>query len=74
LTCYFEADLNPWDIAGGALLVKEAGGRMSDINGDDYTLRTRCVMASNGLTHDVLMSTLQEANVLGLDSTRKATS
>jgi hypothetical protein len=30
---YFEADLNSWDIAAGALLVAEAGGRVSHIDG-----------------------------------------
>mmetsp|Transcript_46111 Transcript_46111/g.117778 ORF Transcript_46111/g.117778 Transcript_46111/m.117778 type:complete len:295 (+) Transcript_46111:221-1105(+) len=67
LTAYFEADLNAWDIAAGALLVKEAGGRMSNISGEDYTLSTRCVIGSNGLTHDELCGALQKANVLGLD-------
>lgn len=67
LTAYFEADLNAWDIAAGAVLVKEAGGRMSNINGEDYTLSTRCVIGSNALTHDELCSALQKANVLGLD-------
>eukprot|EP00193_Tetraselmis_chui_P010390 CAMPEP_0177770176 /NCGR_PEP_ID=MMETSP0491_2-20121128/10768_1 /TAXON_ID=63592 /ORGANISM="Tetraselmis chuii, Strain PLY429" /LENGTH=298 /DNA_ID=CAMNT_0019287339 /DNA_START=358 /DNA_END=1254 /DNA_ORIENTATION=+ len=67
LTAYFEADLNAWDIAAGALLVQEAGGRMGNINGEEYSLSTRCVIGSNGLTHNELCAALQEANVLGLD-------
>jgi myo-inositol-1(or 4)-monophosphatase len=59
--------LNAWDIAAGALLVQEAGGRMGNINGEEYSLSTRCVIGSNGLTHDELCAALQEANVLGLD-------
>eukprot|EP00238_Polyblepharides_amylifera_P005425 CAMPEP_0196579988 /NCGR_PEP_ID=MMETSP1081-20130531/26116_1 /TAXON_ID=36882 /ORGANISM="Pyramimonas amylifera, Strain CCMP720" /LENGTH=307 /DNA_ID=CAMNT_0041899731 /DNA_START=310 /DNA_END=1233 /DNA_ORIENTATION=+ len=68
LTAYFEVDLNVWDIAAGAIIVKEAGGKMSNINGEDYSLRTRCILASNGKTHDELMKALQEANCLSLDS------
>ena len=67
LTAYFEADLNSWDIAAGALLVTEAGGKMSHIDGSPYTLRTRCVIGSNGKTHDALCDALQGAGVLGLD-------
>ena len=67
LTAYFEVDLNCWDIAAGALLVAEAGGRMSDINGDPYCLATRCVIGSNGATHEELRTALEKAGVLGLD-------
>lgn len=67
LTAYFEADLNAWDIAGGALLIKEAGGRMSDINGEEYKLSTRCVLGSNGFVHEELRAALEKAGVLGLD-------
>ena len=31
---YFEAGVKPWDIAAGALMVREAGGRVSDVRGD----------------------------------------
>jgi fructose-1,6-bisphosphatase/inositol monophosphatase family enzyme len=31
LTAYYEADLNSWDTAAGALLVREAGGRITDL-------------------------------------------
>ncbi|KAK3268650.1 hypothetical protein CYMTET_22858 [Cymbomonas tetramitiformis] len=68
LTAYFEADLSCWDIAGGALLVKEAGGLITDLDGSQYTLRTRAVLASNNCTHNELIGALQEANCTGLDS------
>ena len=37
-----------WDIAAGALMVQEAGGRCTDILGNEYNLRTRNLIASNG--------------------------
>jgi len=64
LTCYWEYDLSSWDIAAGALLVTEAGGKFTDLNGDPYSLRTRKMIASNGLVHDDILSTLQGAGVV----------
>jgi myo-inositol-1(or 4)-monophosphatase len=64
LTCYWEYDLSSWDIAAGALLVTEAGGRFTDLQGNDYTLQTRKMCASNGHVHDQVLRTLNEANIL----------
>ena len=42
LTADFECDLNAWDTAAGALLVREAGGQMTDlVTGEEYNLQTR---------------------------------
>jgi myo-inositol-1(or 4)-monophosphatase len=64
LTCYWEYDLSSWDIAAGALLVTEAGGRFTDLAGNDYSLRTRKICATNGKVHDEILSVLQEADVV----------
>ena len=59
LTAYYECDLNSWDTAAGALLVAEAGGKMTDlVTGEPYTLRTRAILASNGLTHEEIRGAL----------------
>jgi myo-inositol-1(or 4)-monophosphatase len=52
---FWERDLNPWDIAGGALLVTEAGGRVSGLHGEPFTSRGRSVLASNHLIHDAML-------------------
>ncbi len=53
---YFEANLKPWDFAAGALIVEEAGGKVTDFNGNplDY-LKNSDILASNGLIHDELV-------------------
>jgi myo-inositol-1(or 4)-monophosphatase len=67
LTAYYECDLNSWDTAAGALLVREAGGRMTDlVTGEEYGLRTRAIMASNGATHDELRECLVKGGVKAL--------
>ena len=52
---YWEPWLNSWDIAAGALLVREAGGRCSDLAGGDAMVARGDVLASNGLLHDAML-------------------
>jgi len=66
LEAYYEADLNPWDTAAGALLVREAGGCVTDLAGAEYGLGTRPILASNRSTHDELLGALQLGGCRGL--------
>ncbi len=45
---FFEYNLKPWDVAAGALIVKEAGGTVCDFSGGENWLFGKEVMASNG--------------------------
>mmetsp|Transcript_14777 Transcript_14777/g.35664 ORF Transcript_14777/g.35664 Transcript_14777/m.35664 type:complete len:168 (+) Transcript_14777:1727-2230(+) len=65
LTAYWTPDECAWDIAAGALMVQEAGGRCTDILGKEYNLRTRNLIASNGKIHDSLLKVLREDASLG---------
>ena len=59
LDAFFEMDLKPWDFYGGALLVSEAGGRISDWHGAALEgFGKQSVLASNGLIHDMVMDEL----------------
>ena len=44
---FWEMDLKKWDIAAGALILKEAGGRISDYRGTDNYLNNGHVVAGN---------------------------
>lgn len=55
---YWEFKINPWDIAAGALLVTEAGGRVSAVEGGPLNLYERNIVASNGLIHDEMLAVL----------------
>jgi myo-inositol-1(or 4)-monophosphatase len=52
---FWESDLKPWDIAGGALLLREAGGRVTDTRGQPFSSRGRDVLGSNGRIHDEML-------------------
>jgi myo-inositol-1(or 4)-monophosphatase len=64
LTCYWEYDLSSWDISAGALIIQEAGGRFTDLEGNNFTLRTRKICATNGKVHDSILNVLNEAGVI----------
>ncbi len=49
---FWEFGLNPWDTAAGVLLVEEAGGKISDLEGRPYALGGKSILASNGLVHE----------------------
>jgi len=64
LTCYWEYDLSSWDIAAGALIIQEAGGRFTDFEGTDFQLRNRKICATNGLIHDEMLSVLRAEGII----------
>ncbi len=57
---FWELRLAPWDIAAGLLLVREAGGRVSDLVGRDVVVSHSPVVASNGHLHDWLLDCLRD--------------
>jgi myo-inositol-1(or 4)-monophosphatase len=57
---FWEFNLNPWDTAAGVLMVEEAGGRVSNYQGEYYPTDGRETMASNGLIHEALMHEFAE--------------
>lgn len=59
---FWEYELNPWDVAAGILLIQEAGGKVTDFNGDelsDWRLMGKRTLASNGRIHDAMIKILR---------------
>jgi len=63
---FWEADLKPWDIAGGALVVAEAGGRVTTLSGAPFTSREGSVLATNGRIHDAMLDVIRRRRPLSL--------
>ncbi len=57
---FWESDLKPWDIAGGALIVAEAGGSITDMAGAPFGSRAGHVLATNGLLHDAMLEVIAD--------------
>jgi myo-inositol-1(or 4)-monophosphatase len=56
---FWEKKLQPWDIAGGALIVKEAGGTVTTVHGDPFSSRGGSVLATNGRIHQQMLDTIR---------------
>jgi myo-inositol-1(or 4)-monophosphatase len=56
---FWENDLKPWDIAGGSLIVAEAGGRVTELRGSPFTSRAGSVLASNGVLHEQMLAVVE---------------
>jgi len=55
---YWEFGLHTWDVASGTLLVREAGGAVTDMTGADLDLDHPRILASNGRIHDQMIEVL----------------
>jgi myo-inositol-1(or 4)-monophosphatase len=53
---FWEQDLRPWDIAAGAIIVEEAGGRVTDFVGEAHDSRRHQLLATNGALHDEMLA------------------
>lgn len=57
---FWEFKLNPWDMAAGSLMVREAGGKISDMRGGPLSLRGPHLVADNGHFHAELIGLFDE--------------
>ncbi len=60
---YWEFKMNPWDLAAGALLVEEAGGRVTTPSGEPVGSQPRDIVASNGRIHEAMLDVLRPVSV-----------
>lgn len=55
---FWEGDLSPWDLAAGSLIVREAGGRITDYTGGPFALEGRQILAANEGLHAEMLAVL----------------
>ena len=58
---FWERDLSPWDMAAGILMVREAGGFATDLDGGDAVFTKKQIIAGNEFLHQELLQALKEA-------------
>jgi myo-inositol-1(or 4)-monophosphatase len=61
LDAYWERDISPWDMAAGLLMVREAGGYVTDLDGGDAMLAKGHIIAGNETMHRELLRHLRGA-------------
>ena len=62
LDAYWERNLSPWDMAAGLLLVREAGGFVSDLDGGDELFGKAEILAGNEAMQRELLALIRQAN------------
>ena len=55
---FWELKLSPWDTAAGHLIVLEAGGKVTDFTGKEYSIYDKYILASNGKIHNQMKKVL----------------
>jgi myo-inositol-1(or 4)-monophosphatase len=60
ISLYYHLYLFPWDIASGLLLVREAGGKVTDWQGNPASYQSKEIIASNSKLHREFMTYLAE--------------
>ena len=58
---FWEIGLSPWDVAAGSLIIKEAGGTITDFAGEDDPIWTGNVVASNGHFHELILESVRKS-------------
>jgi myo-inositol-1(or 4)-monophosphatase len=59
LDAFWEMHLGPWDISAGALIVQEAGGRVTCTDGGAFVSRQGNILASNGPLHEPMLEAIR---------------
>ena len=57
---FYEYGLNPWDVAAGALIIKQAGGKVTDFSGGQEYVFGRELLATNGNIHDEFLNDMKK--------------
>jgi len=57
---FWEIGLSPWDTAAGVVILREAGGTVTDFNGAPHSIYGQELVASNGSLHQAMLDLLQE--------------
>ncbi len=61
---FYEHKLEAWDSAAGYLIVEEAGGKVTDLNGDKFSVYQHRLLATNGKIHDEMLDVIHKRKEL----------
>ena len=58
LDAFWERNLNLWDVSAGIILIREAGGKVTQPNGSEWTLESKDILVSNLHIHEIIQEKL----------------
>lgn len=58
---FWEVSLNPWDVAAGYVILNEAGGKITNFKGENFSVYSKQLLATNGKIHKEMMDILEIA-------------
>jgi Archaeal fructose-1,6-bisphosphatase and related enzymes of inositol monophosphatase family len=61
---FYEHKLEPWDSAAGYLMVEEAGGKVTDHEGEKFSVYQHKILATNGKIHEEMLAVMHGVKVL----------
>ncbi|PPR45759.1 MAG: Inositol-1-monophosphatase [Alphaproteobacteria bacterium MarineAlpha5_Bin6] len=56
---FWERGLNIWDVSSGILLVKEAGGKITELDGNKWNINSKDILVSNAHIHELMINNLK---------------
>jgi myo-inositol-1(or 4)-monophosphatase len=62
LDAFWEKNLNLWDVSSGILLVREAGGKVTEPSGNSWNISSKDILASNSSLHEIIQENLVKSN------------
>jgi myo-inositol-1(or 4)-monophosphatase len=71
---FWELSLKAWDTSAGALIVGEAGGRVTTLDGSPFTSHVGEVVATNGLIHEQMLDIIRPWRTASLTTRSSSTS
>ncbi len=60
IEAFYETELNPWDVAAGAFILEQAGGKVSDLSGKNNYIFGKEIVSANSLVFDEFLSSIQK--------------
>lgn len=60
---FWEYNLNPWDVAAGFLIMKEAGGTVTDFDGENFSVYKKEILATNGMIHTPMLDVIKSVKL-----------
>jgi len=63
LDAFWERNLNLWDVSSGVLLIKEAGGKVTEPSGNSWDINSKDILASNTKIHEIVQQNLNQNKI-----------